>query len=95
MREQIRERLMIYRVISKITNTNILNEFSDSFKKSKDKNISSIEKNSSFRFENITMFSHQKDLHSFYKSVIYDSRCNDSFTFDRDRFVNEIRFTDE
>ncbi len=95
MRKQIRERLMIHRIISKINNTNILNGFSDSFKKSKNENISSIEESSSFRFENMTMSSHQEDIHSLYKSVIYDSKCSDLLTYDRDRFVNEIRSADE
>ncbi len=101
MRKQIRKRLIIYRVISKIINTNILNEFSEEqFKKSKNESISSIdetselEESSSFRFENMTMFS-QKDIHSLYKSVIYDSRCSDLLTYDRDRFVNEIRSANE
>jgi hypothetical protein len=58
MTKQIRERLMIHRVIEKIINTNIENKFSDSFKKSKDENISSIKKSSFFRFEKMTMLSH-------------------------------------
>jgi hypothetical protein len=73
---------------------NILNEFSeDQFKKSRDEIIS--EKSFSFRFENMTMSSHQKDLHSLYKNVIYNSECSDSLTYDRDRFVNEIRLANE
>ncbi len=94
MKEQTKKRLIIYRMISKIINTNILNEFSEEqFKKSKDEIIS--EESSSFRFENMTMSSHQKDMHSLYKSVIYDSKCSDLLTYDRDRFVNEIRSADE
>jgi hypothetical protein len=97
MRNQIKKRLMIHRVISKVINTNILNKFSDSWiKKSKSENTSSIElkASSNFRFDNMTLSS-QNEIHLLYKSVIYDSECNDSFTFDRDRFVNKIRSADE
>ncbi len=101
MRKQIKKRFMIYRVISKIINTNILNEFSEEqFKKSRNESISSIdetsesEESSSFRFENMTMSS-QKDIHSLYKSVIYDSKCSDLLIYDRDRFVNEIKSADK
>jgi hypothetical protein len=79
-------------------NTNILNEFFDSWiKKSKNENTSSIELKASFRFDNMITSSHLNDsqIHSLYKSVIYDFECNDSFTFDRDRFVDEIRSADE
>ncbi len=92
MRKQIRNRLMVFRVISKITNTNILDGFSDEIKKSGDENISLMK---GFRFGNMTMSSHMNNNHSLYKSVIYDSRCSDSLTYDRDRFVSEIRFADE
>jgi hypothetical protein len=30
-----------------------------------------------------------------WKNVIYDSNCNDSFTYDLNRFVNEITFVHE
>ncbi len=100
MRKQIRNRFMIHRAISKMINTNILNEFSDSWiKKSKNENTSSIElkASSSFRFDNMITSSHLYDfqIHLLYKSVIYDSECSDSFTFDRDRFVDEIQSADE
>jgi hypothetical protein len=98
MRNQIKKKLMIHRIISKITNTNILNEFSDSWiKKSKNENISSsIQlKNSSFRFDNIITSSYINEIHLLYKSVIYDSKCSDSFTYDRDRFVNDVRSANE
>jgi hypothetical protein len=92
--------LMIHRAIKHIIDTNILNELNDSyFKKEKSENISSssIElKDSSFRFDNMTM-SHMNDfqIHLLYKSVIYDSECSDSLTFDRNRFVDKIRSADE
>jgi hypothetical protein len=97
MRKQIRNRFMIHRAISKIINTNILNEFSDSWiKKLKDENTSSTDLKASFRFDNMITSSHLNDsqIHSLYKSVIYDSECSDFFTFDRDRFVDEIRSAD-
>jgi hypothetical protein len=99
MREQIRNRLMIHRAISKMININILDEFSDSWiKKSKSENISStteLKASSSFQFENMITSSHMNEIHLLYKSVIYDSECSDLFTFDRDRFVDEIRSADE
>ncbi len=100
MREQIRNKSMIHRAINKMINTNILNEFSDSWiKKSKSENTTSTElkASSSFRFDNMITSSHLNDsqIHFLYKSVIYDSECSDSLTFDRDRFVDEIRSADE
>ncbi len=100
MRKQIWNRLMIHRAINKMINTNILNEFSDSWiKKSKNENISSTElkASSSFRFNNMITLSHLNDsqIHLLYKSVIYDSECSDLLTFDRNRFVDEIRSADE
>jgi hypothetical protein len=52
-------------------------------------------KGSSFRFENMITSSHINEIHSLYKSVIYDSECSDSLTYDRDRFVDEIQSADE
>jgi hypothetical protein len=97
MREQIKKKLMIHRVIKHITYTNILNELNDSsFKKKRNENISSsIElKDSSFRFDNMTM-SHMNKIHFLYKSVIYDSECSDSLTYDRNRFVDYLRSANE
>jgi hypothetical protein len=95
MREQIRNKSMIHRAINKMINMNILDEFSDSWiKKSKNENTSLIELKTSFRFDNMTLLS-QNQIYLLYKSVIYDSECSDSFTFDRDRFVDEIRSADE
>jgi hypothetical protein len=98
MREKIKKRLMIHRAIKHITDTNILNELDDSYKKKRNENISSslAELKASFRFDNMTM-SHMNDsqIHLLYKSVIYDSECSDPLTFDRERFVDEIRSADE
>jgi hypothetical protein len=100
MREKIKKRLMIHRVIKHITNTNILNELDDPYsKKEKDENISSspaeLKASSSFRFDNMITSSHMNEIHLLYKSVIYDSECSDSLTFDRNCFVDEIRSADE
>jgi hypothetical protein len=98
MREQIKKRLMIHRAIRHITDTNILNELDDSYKKKRSENISSssaeLKASSSFRFDNMTM-SHMNEIHLLYKSVIYDSECSDSLTYDRNRFVDELRSADE
>jgi hypothetical protein len=87
---------MIHRVIKHITDTNILNELNDSYKKERDENISSssAELKASFRFDNMTM-SHMNEIHFLYKSVIYDSECSDFLTYDRDRFVNDLRSANE
>jgi hypothetical protein len=99
MREQIKKRLMIYRVIKHIIDTNILNELDDSFKKKKNENMSSssaeLKASSSFRFGNMITSGHMNEIHVLYKSVIYDSECSESFTFDRDRFVDELRSANE
>jgi hypothetical protein len=98
MREQIRNKSMIHKAINKMINTNILNEFSDPWiKKSKNENTSSTELKASFRFDNMITSNHLNDfqIHFLYKSVIYDSECSDSFTFDRDRFDDEIWSTDK
>ncbi len=100
MREKIKKRLMIHRAIKHITDTNILNELDDSyFKKKKNENISSssaeLKASSSFRFDNMITSSHMNEIHLLYKSVIYDSECSDSLTYDRDRFVNDLRSANE
>ncbi len=87
---------MIHRVISKMTKTNILDEFPDSWiKKSRDENISSSAELkaslSNFRFKNMIMSSHINEIHFLYKSVIYDSECSDLLTYNRDRFVNDLQ----
>jgi hypothetical protein len=96
MRDQIKKRLMIHRVISKIIDTNILDELENSWTKKRNENISSsIElKDSSFRFDNMTLSS-QNEIHLLYKSVIYDSECSDLLTYDRNRFVDDLRSADE
>ncbi len=100
MREQIKKRLMVHRAIKHMTDTNILDGLGDPYsKKEGGEDISSspaeLEASSSFRFGNMTTSSHMNEIHFLFKSVIYDSGCSDSLTFDRDRFVGEIRSADE
>ncbi len=69
------------------------------FKKKKSENISSssaeLKASSSFRFDNMITSSHINEIHFLYKNVIYDSECSDSLTYDRDRFVNDLRSANE
>jgi hypothetical protein len=85
---------MIHRVIKHITDINILNELDDSYQKKRNENISSssaeLKASSSFRFDNMITSSHMNEIHFLYKSVIYDSECSDLFTYDRNRFVNDL-----
>jgi hypothetical protein len=46
-----------------------------------------------FRFDNMT--ARNSEYNSLYKTMIYDSECSDHFTYDKDRFINEIRFACE
>jgi hypothetical protein len=41
-----------------------------------------------FRFDNMTASSEYSSLH---KAVMYNSECSDHLTFDKNRFVDEIR----
>jgi hypothetical protein len=41
-----------------------------------------------FRFDNMTASSEYNLL---FKTMIYDSECSDHLTYDKDRFINEIR----
>jgi hypothetical protein len=91
---------MIHRVIKHIIDTNILNELNDSyFKKKRSENISSssteLKASLSFRFDNMITSSHMNEIHFLYKNVIYDSECSNSFTYDRNRFVNDLRSADK
>ncbi len=47
----------------------------------------------SFKYAN--MFINKTSKNFLWKSVIYDSDCNDSFIYDFNRFVNEITFVHE
>jgi hypothetical protein len=46
-------------------------------------------------FKYASMFINKTFNNLLWKSVIYDSNCNDSFIYDLNRFVNEIMFAHE
>jgi hypothetical protein len=46
-------------------------------------------------FKYASLFINKKSNNSLWKSVIYYSDCNDSFTYDLNRFINEITFAHE
>jgi hypothetical protein len=41
------------------------------------------------------MTARNSEYNSLYKTMIYDSECSDHFTFDKNRFIDEIRFACE
>jgi hypothetical protein len=98
----MRQRLKIietYKVIKNVSNTNFLNEITekmikkrqqkldDQFKRQK-KNENRQNDEEEFRFDNMTASS---EYNSLFKTMIYDSECSDHFTYDKNRFINEIR----
>jgi hypothetical protein len=79
-------------VIKVITDINILNELRDDETAQKE-DIETAELNetmSSFRFGNVAMISTsaKKIKNSLSNSVIYDSGCNQSLTYDKIRFID-------
>jgi hypothetical protein len=94
----------VYKAIKKIINTNILSRiFENSFFEKKEKPINqdrdkneqrNDDANSDFRFENITVSSSNM-THLLYRSVIYDSRCRDLLTYNKSRFIDEIKSADD
>ncbi len=102
IRNEMRQRLKIietYKVIKNVSNTNFLNEITekmikkrqqkldDQFKRQK-KNENRQNDEEEFRFDNMTASS---EYNSLFKTMIYDSECSDHFTYDKNRFINEIR----
>jgi uncharacterized iron-regulated protein len=98
----MRQRLKIigtYKAIKNVSDTNFLNgiteemirkrqqELDDQFKRQK-KNENRQNDEEEFRFDNMTASSEYNSLH---KTMIYDSECSDHFTYDKDRFIDEIR----
>jgi hypothetical protein len=98
----MRQRLKIietYKVIKKVSDTNFLNEITekmirkrqqeldDQFKRQK-KNENRQNDEEKFRFDNMTASS---EYNSLFKTMIYDSECSDHLTYDKDRFIDEIR----
>jgi uncharacterized iron-regulated protein len=98
----MRQRLKIietYKVIKNVSDTNFLDEITekmikkrqqelnDQFNRQK-KNENSQNDEEEFRFDNMTASSKYNPLH---KTMIYDSECSDHLTYDKDRFIDEIR----
>jgi hypothetical protein len=83
--------------IKVITDTNILNELSDETAQKEDTETAELNEMTSFRFDNVAMISTsaQKIRNSLSNSVIYDSDCNQSLTYDKARFVEEITSASE
>jgi hypothetical protein len=101
----MRQRLKIietYKAIKNVFDTNFLNEITEKIvRKRQQKFFDDSQSNQNqkrqknrqdddeeFRFDNMTASSRYSSLH---KAVMYDSECSDHFTFDKDRFVDEIR----
>jgi hypothetical protein len=71
------------RVIKRICNINILDEAITSSAELDDENF----RFGSFSFANTVI----RDINPLIKSVIYDSGCSDPLTYDKDRFLGEIK----
>jgi hypothetical protein len=102
----MRQRLKIietYKVIKNVSDTNFLDEITEKMIKKRqleldDQSTQKRQKNrqnenrqndeEEFRFENMTASS---EYNSLYKTEIYDSECSDHLTYDKDRFIDEIR----
>jgi hypothetical protein len=99
----MRQRLKIietYKAIKNVSDTNFLNEITEKIVKKRQQNFfddsqsnQKRQKNQEnndeeFRFDNMRANSEYDSLH---KAVVYDSECSDHFTYDKDRFIDEIR----
>jgi hypothetical protein len=100
----MRQRLKIieaYKVIKNVSDTNFLDgitekmirkrqqKLDDQFKRQKNRqNENRQNDEEKFRFDNMTASSGYNPL---FKTMIYDSECSDHLTYDKDRFINEIR----
>ena len=102
IRQKIKKNWRCFGAINHIINTNIFDgldekKISDQQenKSNKPEGRSSVElgaENSTFSFTNTTnVVGRKKSRNSFHKSVIYDSGAANHLTFDKDRFVGEIR----
>jgi hypothetical protein len=91
IRQKIQKNIRFFVIIKKLINTNILKDMTkDSIKscsqKSENKKEKKTNQSSSYSFANVT-FRSNNSLHS---SVIFDFECDNSLTFDKSRFVEEI-----
>jgi hypothetical protein len=84
---------MIYS-IKRIADINILNELTSSFKRRKrsEKKDENNDDDHHFNFANSTLANSTLMItyHSLMNNVIYDSNCNQSFIFDKTRFLNDL-----
>jgi hypothetical protein len=90
-----------------MTNIDILNEIKskdckndkkiDNKKKSKDdiSNVKFVNMTNMRSFKYASLFINKTFNNLLWRSVIYDSNCNDSFIYDLNRFVNKITFVHE
>jgi hypothetical protein len=92
-RQRILKNARFKTAIKVITDTNILNGLGgdDETAQKEDTEIAEIDE-MTFKFGNVAMISTsaQKIKNSLRNSVIYDSDCNQSLTYDKARFVDEI-----
>jgi hypothetical protein len=101
MRQRLKT-IETYKAIKSVFDTNFLNGitekivrkrqqefFDDSQSNQNQKRQKNQEDNDEeFRFDNMTANSGYDPLH---KAVVYDSECSDHLTYDKDRFIDEIR----
>jgi hypothetical protein len=92
-RQRILKNVRFRTVIKAITDINILNGLDGETTQKEDTETAELNGTmSQFRFDNVAMISisAQKIKNSLSNSVIYDSDCNQSLTYDKVRFVDEI-----
>jgi hypothetical protein len=87
IKQRLQEKSWIEKIIKRICNINLLNEFITS------PTAAELKGNmSSFRFGNYSFANKVfRESISLIKSVIYDSGCSDSLIYDKNRFVREIK----
>jgi hypothetical protein len=83
IKQKLQEKPWILKVIKRICNTNILDEATTPPAELNDENF----RFDGFSFANTVL----RESTSLNKSVIYDSGCSDSLTYDKDRFLREIK----
>jgi hypothetical protein len=84
IKQQLQEKSWILNILKRICNINLLNEIETP--------IPSAELETSFSFGNFSFANTVlRESTSLSKSVIYDSGCSDPLTYDKDRFLGEIK----
>jgi hypothetical protein len=88
IKQRFQEKSWILKIIKRICNINLLNEMSEK----ENINITSTELKTSLSFENYFFANIViRESISLNKSVIYDSECSDSVTYNKNRFLREIK----